>query len=186
MSGLKIKWLFRERKTVAPQSTLDSPTNQPHTALAAPNRESSSNGIALSTVPVREDSHENHESLPIPGQDDIWGLAYNQLLAENEPLVRHYEEVLKTAGSVPDDSVADIQEQIQAVLVLKRKQVLQKQWRLQWRNKSIKVRVQIDRIVRIIGAFKEAGSVAVNVDPLHAGLPWAGICFLLAVSTSEL
>ena len=111
-------------------------------------------------------------------------LAYKQLLTENEPLVRGYEEVLKTAGNALDDSAGDIQEQVHAVLVLKRKQVLQKQWRLQWGNKSIKVRTQIDRIVKIIGAFKEAGSVATNVDPLHAGLPWAGICFLLAVSRS--
>ena len=122
--------------------------------------------------------------LPKPGRDDLWGLAYKQLLAEDEPLVRRYEEVLKTAAIVSDDSAADIQEQIQSVLVLKRTQVLQKQWRLQWGNKSIKVRTQIDRVVKIIGAFKDAGSVAANADPFHAGLPWAGICFLLAVSTS--
>ena len=125
----------------------------------------------------------NLEVLPNPGRDDLWGLAYKQLLAENEPLVRNYEKVLKTAGNVSDDSAADIQKQVQAVLGLKRKQVLQKQWKLQWGNKSIKVRTQIDRIVKVIGAFKEAGSVATNVDPFHAGLPWAGICFLLAVST---
>ena len=125
----------------------------------------------------------NHITLPIPGQIDLWGLAYTQLLAENEPLVRRYEKVLKAAAINSDDLAAGIQGQIQAVLVLKRNQVLQKQWRLQWGNKSIKVKTQIDRIVKIISAFKDAGSVIANVDPLHAGLPWAGICFLLAVST---
>ena len=186
MSDLKRKRFFRKRNGDASTSTVKNPTSQTSPGLPAPDWENSANSVVTSTIPVREDRSKELEGLPKLGREDLWGLAYKQLLAENEPLVRHYEEVLKTAGSVPDNSVADIQEQIQAVLVLKRKQVLQKQWRLQWGNRSIKVRIQIDRIVRIIGAFKEAGSVAVNVDPLHAGLPWAGICFLLAVSTSEL
>ena len=184
MSGLKRNRFFRKWKAIASQNTLGSPTSQPYTALIAPKRGSSSNGIAVSTVPVREDSQESHEALSIPEQNDLWGLAYKQLLAENGPLVRHYEEVLKAAAINSDDSAADIPQQIQAVLVVKRNQVLQKQWRLQWGSKSIKVRTQIDRIVKIISTFKDAGSVVVNVDPLHAGLPWAGICFLLAVSTS--
>ena len=183
MSDLKKNRFFRKWKAGASKSTLKTPTSQTYPGLTAPKWENSAKGIVVSTVPVREDSPENLEVLPKPGRGDLWGLAYKQLLAENEPIVRHYEEVLKTSGIVSDDPAADIQEQVQAVLVWKRKQVLQKQWRLQWGNKSIKVRTQIDRIVKIIGAFKEAGSVAANVDPLHAGLPWAGICFLLAVST---
>ena len=183
MSGLKRNWLFRNRKTVAPQTTLKSPKSESHAALAAPNLEGLSNSIVISTVPVREDFYKNHEALPPAGPDDIWGHAYQQLLAENEPLVRRYEEVLKTATI--EYPATDIQEQIQAVLVLKRNQVLQKQWRLQWGNRSIKVRTQIDRIVKMISSFRDAGSVVSNVDPLHAGLPWAGICFLIAVSTSS-
>ena len=184
MSDLKRKRFSRKRKGDASTSTFKDPTSQTSLGLTAPDWEIPANSVVASNTPIREDSPEELEVLPKPGRGNLWGLAYKQLLAEDEPLVRHYEEVLKTAGIVPDDSAADIQEQIQAVLELKRKQVLQKQWRLQWGNKSIKVRVQIDRIVKIIGAFKEAGSAAANVDPLHAGLPWAGICFLLAVSTS--
>ncbi len=185
MSDLKKNQFFRKWKTVASKSTLETPTSQASTGLTTPKGKSSANDIIASTVSVRGDPPENLEVLPGLERDDLWGLAYKQLLAENEPLVRHYEEVLETAAVAPGDSTADIQEQVQALLVLKRKQVLQKQWRLQWGNKSIKVRTQIDRIVKIIGAFKDAGSVAANADPFHAGLPWAGICFLLAVSTSE-
>ena len=182
MSDLKRNRFFRKGKADASKSTLKTPTSQAYPQLTAAKCESSANSVVVTTVPIREDAPKELEVLPKPGHSDLWGLAYKQLLTENEPLVRHYKKVLKTAATVSDDSAADIQEQIHAVLVLKRKQVLQKQWRLQWGNKSIKVRTQIDRIVKIIGAFKEAGSVAVNADPLHAGLPWAGICFLLAVS----
>ena len=185
MSDLKKNRLFRKWKTAASKSILQSPTNQASTGLATPKSEISANGIVVSTIPIRGDLPEDLEEFPKPGRGDLWGLAYKQLLAEDEPLVRHYEEVLKSAAIVTDGLAADIQEQVQALLVLKRKQVLQKQWRLQWGNKSIKVRTQIDRIVKIISAFKDAGSVAANADPFHAGLPWAGICFLLAVSTSE-
>ena len=184
MSDLKRNRFFRKWKADASKSILKTPTSQTYPLRTAPEWETSANSVVVTTIPIREDTPKELEVLPKPGRGDLWGLAYKQLLAENEPLVRDYEEVLKTAANVSDDSAADIQEQVQAVLVLKRKQVLQKQWRLQWGNKSIKVRTQIDRIVKIIGAFKEAGSVATNVDPLHAGLPWAGICFLLAVSRS--
>ena len=160
-----------------------TPTSQTYPLRTAQEWENSANSVVVTAIPIREDNPKELQVLPKPGRGDLWGLAYKQLLAENEPLIKGYEKALKTAGNVSDDSAADIQEQFQAALVLKRKQVLQKQWRLQWGNKSIKVRTQIDRIVKVIGAFKEAGSVASNADPLHAGLPWAGICFLLAVST---
>ena len=183
MSDLKRNRFFRKWRADASKSTPKTPTSQAYPQLTAAKCENPANSVVVSTAPVIEDPPDGLEVLPKPGRSDLWGLAYKQLLAKNEPLVKHYEEVLKGAGIVSGDSVANIQEQAQLVLVLKRKQILQKQWSLQWGNKSIKVRAQIDRIVKIIGAFKEAGSVAANVDPLHAGLPWAGICFLLAVST---
>ena len=46
---------------------------------------------------------------------------------------------------------------MQAVLVLKRKQVLQRQWRLQQGNESIRIREQVERMVKIINAFRDAG-----------------------------
>lgn len=182
MSELKRYRFFRKWKVDASKSTLKTPTSQAYPQLTAAKCENPANSVVVTTVPIRKNAPKELEVLPKSGRGDLWDLAYKKLLAENEPLVRHYEKVLKTAATVSDDSAVDIQEQIQAVLVLKRKQVLQKQWRLQWGNKPIKVRTQIDRIVKIIGVFKEAGSVAANADPLHAGLPWAGICFLLAVS----
>ena len=40
----------------------------------------------------------------------------------------------------------------------------------------------MESIVKIINNFKDAGTSAANADPVHAGLPWAGICLLLSVS----
>ena len=111
---------------------------------------------------------------------DLWGLAYQQLCKEKGTLMTAYSHILSDATGVSD--VKGIEEQAQAVLALKREQILQKQWKLQWGNKSIHVRTQIDRIVKFIGVFKDLGSSIAGLDPVHAGLPWAGICFLVSVS----
>ncbi len=116
----------------------------------------------------------------IPPINDLWGLAYQQISKEKTSLVTAYSHILSDATGISDTK--DVQEQIQAILALKREQILQKQWKLQWGNKSIRVRTQIDRIVKLVGVFKDLGSSIAGLDPVHAGLPWAGICFLISVS----
>ncbi len=111
--------------------------------------------------------------------NDLWGLAYQQLSKEKESLVTAYSHILSDA-TISDTN--DVQEQVQAILALKREQILEKQWKLQWGNKPIHVRTQIDRIFKLIGVFKDLGTSIAGLDPVHAGLPWAGICFLISVS----
>lgn len=198
MNDLK-DWFSRRRQAVAPKSTLTTRTAHPwrDDPTREPDNPESFSGPPSSTADRGPLGSRLYRGLPISRsrvrerkdlcgdlcRDDLWGLAYRQLVEEHESLVKGYEEVLRLTPSLYDNSPADIQERIQSVLALKRKQILQKQWRLKWGNKSIKVRAQIDSIVKIISAFKDVGNVVANVDPLHAGLPWAGICFLLAVST---
>ena len=114
-----------------------------------------------------------------PESVDLWKAAFDELRTQHESLVRKYEQILtKNAvdyGSVSPENV------IRSVLVSKREQLLHRQWRLQLGRYSIQAKDHIDRIIRVIRAFKDVGSIAVNADPLHAGLPWAGICLVLAV-----
>jgi ankyrin repeat domain-containing protein 50 len=42
-----------------------------------------------------------------------------------------------------------------------------------------------DNIVKWLDRFKQVGDVTSNADPVHVGLPWAGIRFLLEVSIAE-
>ena len=39
----------------------------------------------------------------------------------------------------------------------------------------------LEKIIRWVDTFKQIGDVAVQYDPAHAALPWAGIRFLLQV-----
>ena len=184
MTELKRIPFFRYWRTPNSKSTGKIQTEHTRSTPTASQLYQSANGAVCSDVNIAGASCTALEVSPKQQDNDLWSLAYKELLAEDETLIRDYEEVLKKAIVVPGDTAVDLQGQIQAVLASKRKQIIQKQWRLQWGNKSIKIRTQIDHIVKIIGAFKDAGSVAANVDPLHAGLPWAGICFLLTVSAT--
>lgn len=48
-------------------------------------------------------------------------------------------------------------------------------------GRDITLREQADKIVRWLDRFKAVGDIVVNVDPVHAGLPWAGVRLLLEV-----
>lgn len=48
-------------------------------------------------------------------------------------------------------------------------------------GETVVIRDVFEKIVRWIDTFKQIGDVAVQYDPAHASLPWAGIRFLLQV-----
>lgn len=56
-----------------------------------------------------------------------------------------------------------------------------KRWTFTIRGRTLRLRDEADKIVRWLDRFKQVGDIAANADPIHAGLPWAGIRFLLEV-----
>ena len=59
---------------------------------------------------------------------------------------------------------------------------IRKQWKLKRDNgQDIIARDILEKVLRAIHYFKEIGDVAVQFDPTHAALPWAGIRLLLQV-----
>lgn len=48
------------------------------------------------------------------------------------------------------------------------------------------LRDSLEKVVKWVNKFKEVGDVAVQYDPSHAALPWAGVRLVLQVSHSEL
>ena len=59
-----------------------------------------------------------------------------------------------------------------------------RQWKISLGKKSIEIRAQVDRILKIIVVAKDLGSSLASMDPIHAGIPWAGICVILPVGSS--
>jgi hypothetical protein len=54
-------------------------------------------------------------------------------------------------------------------------------WKIQFNGREIILRDVVEKIIHGLKIFKEIGDVAVNYDPVHAALPWAGMRLLLEV-----
>ncbi|KAJ0416849.1 hypothetical protein BJY00DRAFT_290688 [Aspergillus carlsbadensis] len=60
-----------------------------------------------------------------------------------------------------------------------------KQWKLLFWHHEIIIREKIDRIVQAFRIFEGIGSAVASLDPVHAGIPWAGVCILLQLVTND-
>jgi ankyrin repeat domain-containing protein 50 len=63
----------------------------------------------------------------------------------------------------------------------KREECEEKRWKFNINGRQIILRDVAEKVIVWINKFKEIGDVAVNFDPIHAALPWAGVRFLLQV-----
>ena len=63
-----------------------------------------------------------------------------------------------------------------------KKEFCEKQsWTFTLRGRTVRLREEADKVIFWLDKFKQVGDVAANADPMHAGLPWAGIRLLLEV-----
>ena len=54
-------------------------------------------------------------------------------------------------------------------------------WSWQYKGRQIHLSDHMDKVLQLLDKVKSAGDIAVNADPIHAGLPWAGIRIILEV-----
>lgn len=54
-------------------------------------------------------------------------------------------------------------------------------WKIEIRGNAINLRDYFDNILQWVEKYKPVGDIAMQYDPVHAALPWAGIRFLLQV-----
>ena len=124
---------------------------------------------------------------------DLWGRAYNELRERNIDLVKALEGLFEASSrdrvtlstSTGSADVVPSQERMAEVVQTQLTAMKQKQWKVQIGNKPIEVREQVDRIVKILIVAKDFVSAAASIDPLHAVLPWAGVCMLLPLMTND-
>jgi hypothetical protein len=114
----------------------------------------------------------------------LWEKAYTQLSDDekNADLFNKYETILEDSSlGTPKGTTFPKQ---MAAFVRSRIEIMeQKQWMLQWDQKSIVVRDQAERIVKFVQTFQNLGTAIAQIDPIHVGIPWAGVCAVLNVST---
>jgi len=117
--------------------------------------------------PKRGPNEKQHNFSEKGGDKGLWDKAYDKLpdelkqrLVGNE--LHTLKVVLKTAN---DANEANIKNRL----------------KLKWGDKEIDVQDTADRLLGWIAKFKEVGDIAVQYDPVHAALPWAGVRVILMV-----
>jgi hypothetical protein len=60
-------------------------------------------------------------------------------------------------------------------------QCTRESWPWQYKGRQLFPSEHMDKVLQLLDRFKSAGDVAANVDPVHIGLPWAGIRVILEV-----
>ena len=76
----------------------------------------------------------------------------------------------------------------QALVAAKEKQqcCIEKRWTFTVTGRAIAVKEKADKVVGWLNRFRAVGDIVANVDPVHVGLPWAGIRLLLEVKAPHL
>ena len=72
-------------------------------------------------------------------------------------------------------------EQALAAAQEKQQHCLEKRWRVTFAGREFVLKEEADKVICWLNRVKQVGDIVVNVDPVHAGLPWAGIRLLLEV-----
>jgi hypothetical protein len=118
-------------------------------------------------------------------QRDLWWDAYEKLGSDEDKKnwKRNYRFIETHLMKELDDNIENsLGMQVDDVVRQRMKTMTNKHWVLHWGSANITIRDQVERIVKVIQAVSGLGSAAASLDPLHAGLAWAGICVLLPVS----
>ncbi|RYP43836.1 hypothetical protein DL768_009643 [Monosporascus sp. mg162] len=107
--------------------------------------------------------------------NDPWALAVAQL---------HDEDRRNIDFGRPDklNALADLH----ALTEKSKQECIKKRWKYTRKSgETVILRDVFDKIVRWIDIFKQVGDVAVQYDPVHAALPWAGIRFVLQIAVDD-
>lgn len=148
-----------EQETHESQASSSTPNLSPANASQTPSTQLTISGSA--PVPLR-----------ISPAKDLWAEALGGLSEE-------HRLIISRAGS---DTKLDSLESLVEAAEQKKKECDKRRWVVRLNGNSIVLRDLASKIVIWVNKFKEVGDVAVNFDPVHAALPWAGVRFLLQVS----
>ena len=141
----------------------------PHPVARSPALPLSSSGLDTAPGPQAEAMSDKNEA------GNLWGQALGSLSEKDKNTL----EASKTGSKL------DIEELLVAAKA-KRDICLKNQWEFEFRGRAVNLRYQADKIISWLAKFKEVGDMAIQYDPSHAALPWAGIRFLLQVIPSIL
>ncbi|KAH6964919.1 hypothetical protein EDB82DRAFT_436112, partial [Fusarium venenatum] len=106
--------------------------------------------------------------------ESLWQEALRELGPEDKAVITN-KTTDKTA----------LLEELLSLAESKRDVCLQKRLKYKRGDDEIIIRDQVDKIIAWVQRFKEVGSTAIQYDPVHAALPWAGVVLVLQIACND-
>ncbi|KAI9646614.1 hypothetical protein NHQ30_004610 [Ciborinia camelliae] len=177
--------LRRGRKTQSAQGSIDSdgpaPKEIPESAIATLISKALESTPPLSRHDQHSPAPTQTNQTPAQKHEALWNQAYTSLRQSNPDLIETYEALLL------DTDFSNLGKQEQMAAMVKRKQEIleSKQWTVKISGKPVKAKDQVKRIIEAFKKVKDFGAAIASIDPMHAGLPWAGVSFLLGLVSKD-
>jgi hypothetical protein len=124
------------------------------------------------------------EEVEAKNEGSLWERAYARLLKEKPEVVEEYEIILGQTTDVNGD--LPLNERMTTVVDNRLGVLTSRQWKIRIpfrKDSKIPVTVLVEKIVGVVLKFKSFGATLANLDPVHAGIPFAAVCLLLPVSS---
>lgn len=106
-------------------------------------------------------------------------MAVQQLQEKDAHTVEQIKAIQRAAVGVGD---TDLITQLVTATEDRQKTLEAKRWKIVVGSKEVVVWEQFNRIIKYVSLFKDISSAAASLDPLHAGIPLAGLCLLMQAS----
>jgi hypothetical protein len=163
------------RSTVCTPTTSIIPPDRLSSGLAVTSSHPSNTSPQTQNTPSAPASTQSSlgTSTALSSQKTLWDLAANYLDPEEKAFVQDLV-------AVPASSHSDFQTILKAVQD-KRLKCVEERWKVTFHGHEVVLSNVADRVCVWLNKFKQIGDIAVNADPVHAGLPWAGVRLLLQV-----
>jgi hypothetical protein len=107
---------------------------------------------------------------------DYWGEALSNLEKHKQDRIK--QELLNKEDLTSITSWPDI---IAGMCSREQVGLQTKERKLRFAGREIDLRKMMDGWTEFLDKIKQIGDVAANADPIHAGLPWAAVRFILTV-----
>lgn len=99
-----------------------------------------------------------------------------------ELLTNEQRQTIRANLPRPTISVDDAADEVYRVAYSLQRECAGKRWHWAYNGREIYLQAQADKVLQLLAKFQSVGDVIANVEPVHIGLPWAGIRTVLQVS----
>lgn len=158
------------------------PANVP--SLSSMSQSASQSNASMPTTQTARpppSSHRVNSSSNVAGPGlappDLWTEALHTLSVKEQAAIRNLIPPQANSPQPLSDVIGDLC----ALVEKKRAECEDKRWKFEHNGQQVILRDVADRVIICLDKFKAVGDVAVNYDPSHLSLPWAGVRFILHV-----